>query len=50
MLRTDAAEDAEDRLDEKRRFDQSPVQEVRQIIQVPNIVALELEAGAAAFA
>ena len=46
----DAAEDAEDRLHEERRLDQAAVEEVRQVVEVADVVALELEARAAAFA
>ena len=44
----DAAEDAEDRLDEQRRLDQAAVEEVRQVVQMADVVALELEARAVA--
>ena len=46
----DAAEDAEDRLHEERRLDQPAVEEMRQIVEMADVVALELEAGAAALA
>jgi len=46
----DAAENAEDRLHEERRLDQLAVEEMRQRIEMADIVALELEFGAAAFA
>src|SRR2546430_9910634 len=44
------AENAEDRLNEEGRLDQPPVDEMRQIVEVPDIVAFELEAGAATLA
>ena len=34
------------RLDEERRFDQSPVEEVTQVVEMGDVVALELETGA----
>ena len=43
-VRADAAEDPEDRLDEERRLDQSAFEEVGQVVQVADVVALELEA------
>ena len=46
----DAAQDAEDRLHEERRLDELAVEEVREVVEVPDVVALELEARAAAFA
>ena len=46
----DAAEDAEDRLHEERRLDQLALEEVGEVVEVPDVVALELEARAAAFA
>ena len=45
-IRADAAEDAEDRLHEERRLDELAVEEVGEIVEVADIVALELEAGA----
>ena len=42
----DAAEDAEDGLHEERRLDQAALDEMRQGIEVTDVVALELEAGA----
>src|SRR5205085_11344257 len=46
----DGAEDAEDRLDEKRRIDQAAVEKMREIVEVADIVALELKLGATALA
>jgi hypothetical protein len=46
----DAAEDAEDRLDEEGRLDQAAIDDVRQVVEVPNVVALELEARAVGIA
>ena len=46
----DAAEDAEDRLHEERRLDQLALEEVREVVEVADVVALELEARAAALA
>ena len=43
----DAAEDPEDRLHEQRRLDEAAVEEVREVVEVADVVALELEAGAA---
>ena len=43
-LGADPAEDAEDGLDEERRLDESAVDEMRQIVEVPDVIALELEA------
>ena len=42
----DAAKDAEHRLHEQRRRDQPAVEKMREIVQVPDVVAFELEAGA----
>src|SRR5205814_9504551 len=42
----DAAVDAEDRLDEQRRLDHPVREEVREVVEVPDVVALELEARA----
>src|SRR5438309_6953149 len=50
MIGADAAENAEDRLNEKWRLDQPAIDEMRQIVEVADIVALMLEAGAALFA
>jgi hypothetical protein len=46
----DAAEDAEDRLHEERRLDQPAVDEMRQVVEVADVVAFELEARAVALA
>ena len=46
----DAAEDAEDRLHEERRLDEPALEEVREVVEVADVVALELEARAAIFA
>ena len=46
----DAAEDAEDRLHEERRLDQLAIDDVGQVVEVADVVALELEARAAAAA
>jgi len=46
----DAAEDAEDGLHEKGRLHPPAVEEVRQVVQMADVVALELEARAAALA
>src|SRR5262249_47055611 len=45
-MRTDAAQDAEHRLDEKWRLDQPAVGEVPQRVEMADVVALDLEAGA----
>ena len=50
MVGADTAENAEDRLHEQRRLDQPAIDEMRQIIEVADIVALMLEAGAALLA
>ena len=42
----DAAEDAEDRLDEERRLDQPAVDEMREIVEMADVVAFVLEARA----
>src|SRR6266513_2250348 len=42
-----AAEDPEDRLHEKRRLDQPPIEEAREIVEMADVIALELEPGAA---
>ena len=39
----DAAEDAEDRLDEERRLHEPAVEEMRQAVEMADVVALELE-------
>src|SRR6185437_3585001 len=46
----DAAENAEDRLHEERRLDQLAVKEMRQRVEMADIVAFELELRAAALA
>src|SRR5215471_16394576 len=43
----DAAEDPEDRLHEQRRLNQPAIEEMSQIIEVADIVALEFEPDAA---
>src|SRR6267142_1036295 len=43
-MRADAAADAEHRLDEERRLEQPPVDEVRRHVEVADVVALDLEA------
>ncbi len=45
---TDTAEDAKDRLHEERRLDQTAVEEMRKVVEMPDIVTLELEPRAAA--
>ena len=45
-LGTDAAKDPEHRLHEQGRLDEAAVEEVGERVQVPDVVALELEAGA----
>src|ERR1700737_5551564 len=45
---TDTAENAKDRLHEERRLDQTAVEEMREIIQMADIITFELEPGAAA--
>ena len=45
-MRADAAEDAEHALDEERRLDDAAIEEVRSRVQVPDVVALDLEARA----
>ena len=49
-VRADAAEDPEDRLDEKRRLEQLAVEEMRERVEMADIVALAFEAGAASLA
>src|SRR6266853_5123039 len=49
-MRADAAADAEHRLDEKRRLHELAVEEMRRCIQMPDVVALDLEAGVVAAA
>lgn len=46
MVGADATKDAEHALDKKRRLHESLVYEVRERVQVADVVALELEAGA----
>ena len=45
-LGADAAEDAEDQLHEQRRLDELALEHVREVVEVADVVALELEAGA----
>jgi hypothetical protein len=45
-MRADAAEDAEHRLDEERRLDEAAVGEVRERVEMADVVALDLEARA----
>ena len=45
-MRADAAEEAEDRLDEERRLDQPAVDEMRQRVEMADVVALDFEARA----
>ena len=47
-MRADAAEDAEHRLHEQRRLHEAAFEEVVQVVQVGDVVALELEARAVA--
>ena len=49
-IRPDAAQDAEDELDEERRPHQALVDEVGQVVEMAHVVALELEAGAVGLA
>ncbi len=44
-MRADAAQDAEDALDEQRRTDHLAVQEMTEVVQVADVVALALESG-----
>ena len=44
---SDPAEDAVDGLDQHRRLHQSAIDEVREVVEMPDVVALELELGAA---
>ena len=46
----DAAQDAEDRLHEERRLHQPAIEEMGQVVEMADVVALELEARAAALA
>jgi hypothetical protein len=41
----DTAQDAEHRLHEQRRLDEAALEEMRQVIEVPDVVAFELEPG-----
>ena len=45
-MRADAAQDAEHALDEQRRLHDAAIEEVRRRVQVPDVVALDLEARA----
>ena len=45
-MRTDAAEQAENALDEERRLDKAALDEMGQRIKMPDIVAFDLEPGA----
>jgi hypothetical protein len=47
-MRANAAEDSEHALDEERRLDDAALEEVMRRIQVADVVALDLEAGAVA--
>ena len=49
-MRADAAQNAEHRLHEERRLDHAAVGEVAQRVEVADVVALDLEAGAVVFA
>src|SRR5207302_8532654 len=49
-LRPDPAKDPVNGLDQHRRLDQAPVDEMREVVQVADVVALELEFGAALLA
>ena len=44
-MRADAAQDAEHRLHEQRRLHQAALEEVREVVEMRDVVALELEAG-----
>ena len=46
-MRPDAAEDAEHGLDEQRRLDEAALEEMREVVEMGGVVALELEARAA---
>ena len=46
----DASEDPEDRLDEERRLDQPALEQVGEVVEVADVVALELEPRPAAVA
>ena len=45
-MRADAAENAEHRLHEQRRLHEPAIEEMREIVKVPGVVALELETRA----
>src|SRR6266478_2632194 len=45
---TDTAENPENRLHEKRRLDQTTLEEMRKVVEMPDIVTLELEPRTAA--
>src|SRR5262245_62168846 len=45
-MRADAAENAEHALHEERRLDEAAIDEVRERVEVTDVVALDLEAGA----
>ena len=45
-VRTDSAQDAKHRLNEKGRLHQPAVEKMRQVIEVTYVVALEFKAGA----
>jgi hypothetical protein len=45
-VRTDTAQNAEHRLHEHRRLDDPALEEVREGVEVADVVALDLEAGA----
>src|ERR1700728_656835 len=47
-MRTDSAQDAKHGLDEKRRLDEAALKEVIEVIEMPGVVALELEARSGA--
>ena len=47
-VRTDTAQDAKHRLNEKGRLHQPAVEKMRQVVEVTNVVALEFKAGAVA--
>jgi len=49
-VRADAAENAEDALNEEGRLDELAIDKVGKIIEVADVVALELELGAVALA
>ena len=46
MLGADAAQDAEDQLHEERRLDHAAIDEMREIVEVADVVAFVLEARA----